>query len=52
MMIKHGNSKSFVENSDLVRKTMNKEERYSHVLSLDSEKYFFHHIADVQCRPW
>lgn len=35
MMIKRGNSKNFVENPDLVRKTMNKEERYSHVVALD-----------------
>ena len=33
MMIQQGNSKSFNENQDLVLKTMNKEDRYSHVLS-------------------
>ena len=35
MMIKRGNSKSFKDNPELVLKTMNKEERYSHVLPLD-----------------
>ena len=34
-MIKRGNSKSFNENPELVAKTMNKEDRYSHVLPLD-----------------
>ena len=35
VMIKQGNSKSFNQNPELVLKTMNKEERYSHVLPLD-----------------
>ena len=35
LMIEPGNSKSFNDNPELVLKTMNKEERYSHVLSLD-----------------
>jgi hypothetical protein len=30
-----GNSKSFVENPQLVRKTMNKEDRYSHLVPMD-----------------
>jgi hypothetical protein len=34
-MITRGNSKSFNENSELVKKTMNKEDRYSHVPPLD-----------------
>ena len=34
-MINRGNSKSFNENPELVLKTMNKEDRYSHVLPLD-----------------
>ena len=34
-MIKHGNSKSFNNNTNLVLKTMNKEDRYSHLISLD-----------------
>ena len=34
-MIQRGNSKSFNENPDLVLKTMNKEDRYSHLLPLD-----------------
>jgi hypothetical protein len=41
MMVERGNSKSFVKNSDLVKKTMNKEERYSHVVALDSEIVLF-----------
>ena len=35
LMIQRGNSKSFNENPELVAKTMNKEDRYSHVLPLD-----------------
>ncbi len=31
----HGNSKSFVENPQLVRKTMNKEDHYSHLVPMD-----------------
>jgi hypothetical protein len=30
-----GNSKSFVENLQLVQKTMNKEDRYSHLVLMD-----------------
>jgi hypothetical protein len=33
--ISHGNSKSFVENPQLVQKTMNKEDRYSHLVLMD-----------------
>jgi hypothetical protein len=33
--ISHGNSKSFVENPQLVQKTMNKEDRYSHLVQMD-----------------
>jgi len=33
-MIEQGNSKSFNENPELVLKTMNKEDRYSHLLPL------------------
>jgi hypothetical protein len=35
LMIKRGNSKSFNKNQALVIKTMNKEERYSHILPMD-----------------
>ena len=35
LMIKQGNLKSFNKNPELVIKTMNKEDRYSHVLPLD-----------------
>ncbi len=34
-MIKWGNSKSFNNNTALVLKTMNKEDRYSHLIPLD-----------------
>jgi hypothetical protein len=34
-MISRGNSKSFNDNPEIVKKTMNKEDRYSHVVSLD-----------------
>jgi hypothetical protein len=33
--ISHGNSKSFVENPQRVQKTMNKEDRYSHLVPMD-----------------
>ena len=35
LMIQRGNSKSFNKNPELVLKTMNKEDRYIHVLPLD-----------------
>ena len=35
LMIQQGNSKSFNNNPELALKTMNKEDRYSHVLPLD-----------------
>jgi hypothetical protein len=34
-MIERGNSKSFCDNIDLVLKTMNKEDQYSHLIPLD-----------------
>ena len=34
-MIQRGNSRSFEDNTDLVLKTMNKEDRYSHLVPLD-----------------
>ena len=36
-MINCGNSKTFVDNPDLVLKTMNKEDRYSHVVPLHKD---------------
>ncbi len=33
--ISHGNSKSFVDNPQLVKKTMNKEDCYSHLVPMD-----------------
>jgi hypothetical protein len=33
--ISYGNSKSFVENPQLVQKTLNKEDRYSHLVPMD-----------------
>jgi hypothetical protein len=35
-MIERGNSKSFNDNTNLVLKTMNKEDRYSHLILLDA----------------
>ena len=37
LMIQQGNSKSFNNNPELVLRTMNKEDRYSHVLPLDGQ---------------
>jgi hypothetical protein len=36
-MISQGNSKSFNDNPDLVRKGMNKEDRYSHLVPIDED---------------
>ncbi len=33
--ISRGNSKNFIANPNLVRKTMNKEDRYSHLVPMD-----------------
>lgn len=40
-MIRRGNSKAFNENPDLVLKTMNKEDRYSHLIPLDTALCLF-----------
>jgi hypothetical protein len=37
VMLKRGNSKTFEANPDLVRKAMNKEDRYSHLLPIDKD---------------
>jgi hypothetical protein len=37
IMINRGNSKSFIDNPQLVLKTMNKEDRYSHVVPLHED---------------
>jgi hypothetical protein len=37
IMINRGNSKSFIDNPKLVLKTMNKEDRYSHVIPLHED---------------
>ncbi len=34
-MISRGNSKSFNNNPEIVKKTINKEDRYSHIIYLD-----------------
>jgi len=36
-MINRGNSKSFNEHPDLVRETLNKEDKYSHILPMDED---------------
>ncbi len=41
-----GNSKSFVENPQLVQKTMNKEDRYSHLAMMDQ---FCCKLSPYQC---
>ena len=41
LMIHRGNSKAFNENPDLVLKTMNKEDRYSHLIPLDTALCLF-----------
>jgi hypothetical protein len=56
-MIQLGNSKSFNENPELVLKTMNKEDRYSHVLPLDKllcafSAHFRHTTQTLVIKPW
>jgi hypothetical protein len=48
-MINQGNSKSFNDNPDLVKKTMNKDNQYSHLIPLDE---LFPPIAITQHRQW
>ncbi len=36
-MLKRGNSKTFEANPDLIKKAMNKEDWYSHLLPIDKE---------------
>jgi hypothetical protein len=43
-MSKHGNSKGFNNYTNLVLKTINKEERYSHLIPLDEIMYHFFSI--------
>jgi hypothetical protein len=40
-MISRGNSKGFNNNPEIVKKTMNKEDRYSHVVHLDILIYLY-----------
>ncbi len=44
-MIERGNSKSFHNNIALVLKTMNKEDRYSHLIPLDEIMCHFSTVA-------
>jgi len=37
VMIRHGNSKSFNDHPELVKKAMNKEDRYSHLVLIDED---------------
>lgn len=40
-MIKRGNQKNFLDNPDIVAKTLNKEDRYSHILPMDEDICLF-----------
>jgi len=35
VMMEHGNQKTFIDNPEIVRKTLNKEDRYSHLIPMD-----------------
>ncbi len=55
-MIRQGHSKSFNDNPDLVRKAMNKEDRYSHLVPIDEDicrasAYLRHTIQTVIMKP-
>jgi hypothetical protein len=51
-MIKYGNSKSFNNNTNLVLKTMNKEDRYSHLILLDEMCRFSLYCGHTTQKPW
>jgi len=55
-MIRRGNSKSFNDHSELVKKAMNKEDRYSHLVPIDEDTcrvsaYLRHTIQTVVMKP-
>jgi hypothetical protein len=55
-MIRQGNSKSFNDNPDFVRKAMNKEDRYSHLVPINEDiccasAYLRHTIQTVIMKP-
>jgi len=55
-MIRRGNSKSFNDHPELVKKAMNKEDRYSHLVPIDEDicrvsAYLRHTIQTVVMKP-
>ncbi len=55
-MIQHGNSKSFNNHPELVKKAMNKEDHYSHLVPIDVDicrvsAYLCHTIQTVVMKP-
>ena len=55
-MIRRGNSKSFDDHPELVKKAMNKEDRYSHLVPIDEDicrasAYLRHSIQTVVMKP-
>jgi hypothetical protein len=55
-MIRRGNSKSFNDNPNLVRKAMNKEDEYSHLMPINEDicrvsAYLCHTIHTVVIKP-
>jgi hypothetical protein len=55
-MIRHGNSKSFNNHPELIKKAMNKEDRYSHLVPIDvdichASAYLRHTIQTVVMKP-
>jgi hypothetical protein len=55
-MIRRGNSKSFNDHPELVKKAMNKEDRYSHLVPIDvdicrASAYLRHTIQTVAMKP-
>jgi len=55
-MIWHGNSKSFIDHPELVKKAMNKEDCYSHLVPIDEDicrvsAYLRHTIQTVVMKP-
>jgi hypothetical protein len=63
-MIRRGNSKSFNDNPNLVRKAMNKEDRYSHLVPINEDicraSSYLHHtiqtvvmkLGKIDCLVW
>ena len=51
-MIRRGNSKSFNDHPELVKKAMNKEDCYSHLVPIDVESAVYLLISTILFKQW